>query len=447
MNPSPFTNTPLVHHPPGGSSTNHLPPHPSFSYGQRPAPGPNVPGAVPYPGLSTFQPYTPASAAAKATATSTTTAASTTATVANSTTAAPISHSEDLMDGLISMNKEDGEEDEDGDGAGEGSDAWEAAQNILRAINFGRFLQDQGGDSSAAAPAIEQGGASVNTGEAGTGGAQENAASGSGAGAGVETTTSTSTSTSANAQVVSLPVFANDFTLGSIFSGSSGTGAGTFLESNAARAGQDPSTSTSTSTIADANASLTSALAAFASTSTSTSTAAARTHTNATVLSNEDRAALQAQLALLAAQLAEIAEDTGWDDDDEDDVQEDEGGNVGDEAGEEEDGMDVDDDGGMGAAAAAIVLPPPPTSAEAGLDIEGGGDSMAGVEKANDGSHPPITAVRTGETIGGVREGGEADHEPEEEVDELNDDDSDDGDMEMVDVPMHLAPYEQGLRT
>lgn len=392
MNSSPFTNAPLMHHhhPAGNSSTA------TFPYGARP-PGSNAPGAVAYPGFPSYQPFNPSSTAGN----------TTTATTNGATPGASTSTNADPTQGLISMDDEDGDEE----GVGEGSDAWEAAQNILRAINFGSFFQDQGnsqppaGDSSSGnAPAVENG--------AGTSGdgAQEgdlarngqNAAAGSsvppGTGAAAPSTT--------DSNAVPPPVFAGDFTFGSIHSHTSNA-LGT---NNAAN---------------DMN--LANALAAVASTSTSTATSTANPTTITTVLSSEDRAALQAQLALLAAQLAEIAEDPGVDE--EDDMEED-----GDWAR-----MEVDAVGGHGEEGVTSPVP----SGGAGTDATHGDAAdirMDGVETEADSS--PAAGAQAGS--GGVGEGGEV--VEGEEIDQLQDDDESDDDMEMVPVPIH-PPYEQGLRT
>lgn len=390
MNSSPFTNVPLMHHhqPAGNSSTA------TFPYGARP-PGSNAPGTVAYPGFPSYQPYNPSATAGN----------TTTATTNGATPGASTSTNADPTQGLISMDDEDG----DDEGVGEGSDAWEAAQNILRAINFGSFLQDQSNDQPAAGdsstgnvPAVENG--TGTSGDGTEGGESARNPQNTAAGPSVPGAIAPSTDTNA----VPPPVFAGDFTFGSIHSNTSNA-LGT---NNAAN---------------DMN--LANALAAVASSSTSTTTSTASATTITTVLSSEDRAALQAQLALLAAQLAEIADDPGVDE--EEDMDED-----GDWAR-----MEIDAVVGHGDVGAATSVP----SGGTRTDVTHGdaADSrMDGVETQADTS--PVASAQTGS--GAAVEGGGEVIEGEE-LDQLQDDDESDDDMEMVPVPIHPPPYEQGLRT
>lgn len=386
MNSSPFTNVPLMHHhqPAGNTSTA------TFPYGARP-PCSNAPGAVAYPGFPSYQPYNPSSSAGNTTTTTTN----------GATQGASTSTIPDPTQGLISMDDEDGDEE----GVGEGSDAWEAAQNILRAINFGSFFQDQGNNQPAAGDSSSGNASAVQNGVGASGdGAEEgeSARNGQNAAAGPSAPSgSGAAAPSTDTNAVPPPVFAGDFTFGSIHS--------------------NTSNALGTSNVAN-DVNLANALAAVASTSTSTATSTANATTITTVLSSEDRAALQAQLALLAAQLAEIAEDPGVDD--EEDTEE--GGDWA--------RMDVD----------AVAVPPVPSGGTR-IDATHGDaadSSMDGVETQADSS--PVASAQAGS--GGAVEGGGEVVEGEEELDQLQDDDESDDDMEMVPVPMH-PPYEQGLRT
>lgn len=273
-NSSPFTRAPLV--------------HPQ-------TPGPHVPGAVPYPGFSAFPPF-----------------ASTSASTAGKTTIPTSTHPTNgtTTDGLISMDghKEGGVGDVNVNrhaDVGEGSDAWEAAQNILRAINFGSLFQIQ------LAPATPD---NADASASGKNGQDEAVASGFGSNADV----ASGSGVSAAPSVVPPPVFASDFNFGTLF----------------------PSLS-SASMSTPAPASITDASTTTAPVH-ATDPSVSSTLTAPTTLSHEDRAALQAQLALLAAQLKEIAEDEDWEDD------EDQGEDAAMNDAEGEGGAEIDDGGGEG---------------------------------------------------------------------------------------------------
>ncbi|KAA1469932.1 hypothetical protein DENSPDRAFT_652263 [Dentipellis sp. KUC8613] len=130
---SPFTHAPLQHshHMHAGS------PVPNGAPGQPPYPNYPYPYSRP-PGFPPFTPYRPPPPAPAKTAPSIVPTAE-----ASSVSAAAPAIPIQVHDTTSQNNA--GEED-----VGEGSDAWVAAQNILKAINFGSFLQDSGPDATAA---------------------------------------------------------------------------------------------------------------------------------------------------------------------------------------------------------------------------------------------------------------------------------------------------------